>query len=149
MSEYSMGYYGGDADDYTTADAYEYERQRQQNAPRTPGLRQHLNAITRENATLKKQLDEQKAMLQELMEGDSQPGTPAGGMPPLMTQAEQADYQHMLSQGTAQVAAPMGTQAEQIARIRNAKSPDELMEYLRSQGNTNGTQSYNGQGFSY
>ncbi|WP_367325354.1 hypothetical protein [Streptomyces sp. HUAS ZL42] len=148
---FDMGYYGSDP----YGDAAEYEefeeqpQQRQRNAPRSPGLRAHMKAISAENKALKKQLDEQKAMLQELMEGDSSPQQPnAGGHPrsPLLTPEEQMQYQRMISIGAVHAAPPMGSQQEQINAIRNTKNPQELIDYLRSQGSTIGT-NYEGMGY--
>lgn len=145
-AENSMGYYGaGYAAEYEEQDEYE-PPQRQQSAPRSPGLRSHIRAITTENKALKKELEDQKAALAELMEGDGH--QPSHGAPtPRLTDAERLQYERMQAMGVVGVAAPAGTQAEQIARINAARSPEELMDYLRSQGNTSGTGSYNGMGY--
>ncbi|MGW4991884.1 hypothetical protein ACWEQ3_30230 [Streptomyces mirabilis] len=149
MSDYSMGYYGFSDDEY---EIVEEEVPPQRQAPKSPGLRSHLRAITKENAEMKKQLEEQKAMLQELMSeenpaaGGFQSGGRQGVARPFASDAEQMQYQRLQQMG-AMPAAPMGSEAEAIARIRNAKSPEELMEFLRSQGNTQGSQSYNGMGY--
>ncbi|MFF8019823.1 hypothetical protein ACFZDJ_01590 [Streptomyces sp. NPDC007896] len=159
MSDYSMGYYGGN-DDY--AAMYEeqdpYEEQPPQRQRGGQGLRNYAQGVAKENADLKRRLQEQEDAIRDLMANGQQP---AGGAPqttgsqpggsqmlarPFASDAEQMQYQHLLSQG-AMPAAPMGSQAEQVARIQNAQSPQELMDYLRSQGNTQGMQSYNGQGW--
>lgn len=144
--------YGGDgyfvdADEEEQDEYYEeLPQQRQRNAPKTPGLRAHLKSISAENKALKKQLDEQKAMLAELMEADG-PQLSNGAYPnSRLTPEEQMQIAHLQSMG-AMGAAPSGSVADQIQRINAAKSPQELEEYLRSQGNTNGTQSYQGQGY--
>lgn len=154
MSYGGDGYYA-DADYqqlYEEQEEEDFDPQPQQrrNAPRSPGLRAHMKQITAENKALKKQLDEQKQMLQELMDdGSSAAGGAPGGPPvqarPFASDAEQMQYQHMLSQG-AMAAPPSGSQAEQINAIRSAKSPDELVAYLRSQGSAVG-QNYEGMGF--
>ncbi|MFD9584493.1 hypothetical protein ACFWBM_07380 [Streptomyces sp. NPDC059980] len=149
MSDYSMGYFGGgyayDGDEYEEFE--EQPQQRQQNAPKSPGLRAHMKAITTENKQLKQELEEQRAALAELMEGDGsqmfQPGPPRTAV----SDAEVMQMQRMQSMGAFGTAAPSGSQAEQVSRIRNAKSPDELMEYLRSQGSVHGTMNYDGMGY--
>ncbi|WP_458246328.1 hypothetical protein [Streptomyces sp. MAI_2237] len=143
-----FGYYGGDPDEYEQDDEdFEPQPQQRRNAPRSPGLRAHMKAITAENRQLKKELEEQKAALAELMEGETL--QPSQGAYPnsRLTQEEQLQIQRMQEQGVVGVAAPAGTQAEQIRQIRNAETPDALMAYLRSQGNSAGTQSYNGMGY--
>lgn len=151
-----MGYYDGNSYN-EEPDEYEVEeepqpRQRQSGGQ---GLRNYAQRVDRENQDLKRRL----AMLEEAnrdLLGDSshspgyapQNGPQAGGNPhsPILTAEEQQQYSRLLAQG-AMPAAPSGSDAEQIARIRNAESPEALMAYLRSQGNTLGTQSYNGQGW--
>ncbi|MFJ9245583.1 hypothetical protein [Streptomyces sp. NPDC101776] len=147
MSDYSMSYYstGGVFDDDEPY-GYEEEPQPQQNAPRSPGLRAHVKAITAENRQLKKELEEQKAALMELMEGDSPQASNAYPNSRL-TQAEILQLTRMQEAGAVGVAAPMNTQLELISRIQNATSPQELMDFLHSQGNTNSTQSYQGMGY--
>lgn len=144
-----MGYFGGGdsygADEYEEQDYYQPPPQRQ-NTPRSPGLRAAMRQMASENKALKQELETQKAMLQELMEGDA-PQLSQGSRPvSRLTDAEQLQMEHMVSTG-AMAAPPMGSQAEQIARIRNARSPQELADYLRSQGNTNGTMNYEGMGY--
>lgn len=145
----SMGYYGGsfDADDeYEEQDDYQPPQQRQRNAPKSPGLRQHMKAITQENRQLKKELEDSKAALMELMEGDS-PQASNGAYPrSTLTDAERLQVERMQSMGVLGVASPSGTQAEQISRINNARTPQELTEYLRSQGSVIGT-NYEGMGY--
>ncbi|MFI1044991.1 hypothetical protein ACH4U3_04120 [Streptomyces griseoruber] len=141
-----MGYYDGN--DYAADEYEEYEEPQQRQQPRSPGLRAHLKAITAENKALKKELESQKAALQELMEGES-PQLSRDTYAPnssTLTAEEQMQIQRMQSMGTLGVAAPAGTQAEQVQRIRAAKSPDELMEYLRSQGSGIGM-NYEGMGY--
>lgn len=144
-----MGYFGGgdgyDADD----DEYGYEEpsQRQQrNTPRSPGLRAYMKQQAQEIKALKKQVEEQQAMLGELLEGDS-PQSSQGVPHSRLTPEEQLQMQRMQEQGVVGVAAPAGTQAEQIARINAARSPQELTDYLASQGNQTGTGNYNGMGY--
>lgn len=150
---WDMGYYGGNDGYGADDDGYDFEEppQQQRAAPRSPGLRSHMRAITAENKALKKELEEQKAALAELMEGDTSIQPQAAGYQhprsPLLTPEEIANYQRMVNTGAVQAAAPAGTEAELVSRIRNAESPDALMEVLRSQGNTMGTANYNGMGY--
>ncbi|MGW5475424.1 hypothetical protein [Streptomyces sp. NPDC004008] len=150
---YGMGYYDGneyEADEY---EEFEEQPQQRQPAPRSPQLRQYVKQMASENKALKKQLDEQKAMLQELMDDNSstsgfqQQGGYANPRSPRLTPEEQMQVQRMQEMGVVGVAPPMGTEREQAARIQNAKSPEELMEYLRTQGNANGTGNYQGMGY--
>ncbi|MFG3205001.1 hypothetical protein [Streptomyces sp. NPDC048192] len=144
---YGMGYYDGneyDADEYEEQDQYEEQpQQRQRNAPRSPGLRQAMRQLNAENQQLKRELDETKAMVQELVDDEAatrnrlfqqQSGHPRS---PRLTQEEMQQMQRMQEMGVLGVAAPMGTQREQAARIQNCKTPEELMAYLQSQGNPN------------
>lgn len=58
-----------------------------------------------------------------------------GGAPASTVPAEgQAALQQMQQAGTG-AAAPQGTEAEQIAQMRNTQDPQALMQYLQSQGN--------------
>lgn len=52
----------------------------------------------------------------------------------------QAALQQLQGMGT-QAGAPAGSDAEQISQMRNAQTPEQLMQYLNSQGNPYG---YNG-----
>lgn len=62
--------------------------------------------------------------------GQQQGGAPASTVP-----AEgQAALQQMQQMGQF-AAAPQGSEAEQIAQMRNAQDPAALMQYLQSQGN--------------
>lgn len=58
-----------------------------------------------------------------------------GGAPASTVPAEgQAALQQLQGMG-GQAAAPAGSDAEQIAQMRNAQTPEALMQYLNSQGN--------------
>ncbi|WP_339128808.1 hypothetical protein WJM95_07675 [Streptomyces sp. f51] len=156
---YDMGYYGGgygfDADPYE-----EQEEQEEQPQPRKSGgqgLRSYAQRVDRENQDLKRRLAELEDANRDLLGGSPHsPGNaPQNGGPqperrpilatPFASDAEQMQYHHMLSQGNMS-AHPAGSEAEQIARIRNARNAEELTEYLRSQGSQIG-QSYDGMGF--
>ena len=107
-----------------------------------------MKAITTENRQLKEELAAVQASLQELMEGES-PQLSRGAYPnSRLTPEEQLQLTRMQQMGVMGVAAPAGTQEEQIRQIRAAKSPEALTEYLRSQGSVVG-QNYEGQGFAY
>ncbi|MET8534023.1 hypothetical protein ABZV67_19295 [Streptomyces sp. NPDC005065] len=146
---YDMSYYGSDggyeSGEYEP-DQYEEPQQRQQNAPRSPGLRAHVKQLTSDNKALKQQVQDQAAALAELM-GDDSPQQ-AASQPPTsrLTQAEQMQYSRLQEMGVMG-APPMGSDAEQARRVRSCKSPEELAEYLVSQGNTLGTMSYQGMGY--
>ncbi len=145
------GYYGG-GDEYD-ADAYEAEfeeqpPQRQRQAPRSPGLRAYMKQQASEIKTLKQQVEEQKAMLAELMEGDS-PQPSQGAYPrSRLTEAEQIQYQRLAEMGAVGVAPPAGSDAEMAARIRATRSADELRQLLAGQGAPL-MQNYNGTGAAY
>ncbi|MEU3981782.1 hypothetical protein AB0F77_17060 [Streptomyces sp. NPDC026672] len=144
---YGMGYYDGneyDADEYEEFE--EAPPQQQRNAPRSPGLRAHVKAITAENVALKRELESQKAMLQELMEGDAPQISQSPYPNSRLTPEEIMQYQRMQSMGAVGAAPPAGTQEEQIRQIRAAKSPEELTQYLRSQGSMTGM-NYTGVGY--
>ncbi|MEV6049729.1 hypothetical protein [Streptomyces sp. NPDC052107] len=153
---YSMGYYDGNeyADEYEEQDQYE-EQPPQRQRRDGQGLRAYAQKVQRENAALKEKLREQEDAIRDLMGGQSP--QPAGGAPqniltqqphsPRLTQAEMMQMQRMQEMGVVGVAAPMGTDREQAARIQNAQSPQELMDYLQSQGNQNGTGNYQGMGY--
>lgn len=157
--DYGMGYGYGSGGGYDADAEYEeqdqYEEQPQQRQRQTgKGLRAYAQRVNKENQDLKRRLAEVEEANRDLMGQDPQmPGAPqnggpqAGGQRPLFaSDAEAMQFQHMLAQGVVGVAPSMGTQAEQIARIRNARSPEELTEYLRSQGTPLG-QNYEGMGY--
>lgn len=155
-----MGYYGG-GDGYNADGGYEEQddyqppqRQRRDGQ----GLRAYAQRVQAENAALKEQLREREEALRDLMgqapqgagnapqANGSQPGGYQHPRSPMLTPEEQMQMQRMVEMGVM-AAPPQGTQAEQITRMRNAQSPQELMEYLRSQGNANGTGNYQGMGY--
>jgi hypothetical protein len=154
-----FGYYGQDPDEY--ADEYE-EQEEPQPQPRKrggQGLRAYAQSVDKENQTLKAKLREQEEAIRDLMANGPQAAgvAPQGtgpqqnimqnGHSPRLTQEEMLQAQRMQEMGRLGVSPSAGTQAEQIARIRNASSPEELTEYLRSQGATQMGQSYEGMGY--
>lgn len=64
-------------------------------------------------------------------DGATQQGQAPASTVPAEGQAAMQQLQQMGGQG----APPLGTEAEQQARIRNAQSPEELMQYLQQNGN--------------
>lgn len=58
-----------------------------------------------------------------------------GGAPASTVPAEGQAAMQQLQQMGGMAAAPQGTEAEQMAQIRNAQSPEALMQYLQQQGN--------------
>ncbi|MFF4306997.1 hypothetical protein [Streptomyces sp. NPDC001601] len=162
--DYGMGY-GYDSGSAYDADAEDFERYEEE--PQMPSqrrggqsLRNYAQRVDAENQDLKRRLKELEEANRDLLgNGPQSPGNaPQNGGPQPdgyqsirsaggLTQAEQQAYRVMQQSG-AMTAPPMGSEAEQIARIRNAKSPDELTEYLRSQTGSTVT-NYEGQGFGY
>ncbi|MFJ8023008.1 hypothetical protein [Streptomyces sp. NPDC096311] len=154
---YDMGYYGG-GDGY--ADYQEqYEEEPQMPSQRRGGqsLRNYAQRVDAENQDLKRRLTELEEANRDLLQqppgyapqNSQQPNNVLAReqyRPPQFTQAEMLDMQRMRESGVLGVAAPAGTDGEQIARINACKSPDELTAYLASQGNANLT-SYNGRGW--
>src|SRR5258705_4185884 len=146
VMSYSMGYYGGE-NDYA-AMYEEQEEQYEEPQPRQrggQGLRNYAQRVDAENQDLKRRLREQEDAIRDLMANGPQSaggapqttGPQQGGQPhaPRMTDAEQMQYQHMVSTGAVQTAAPMGSEAEMVARIKSTQSPEELEALLASQGN--------------
>lgn len=66
--------------------------------------------------------------------GNGAAGQP-GGVPASTVPAEGQAAMQQLQQMGGMAAAPQGTEAEQIAQMRNHQSPEELMQYLQQQGN--------------
>jgi len=58
-----------------------------------------------------------------------------GGSPASTVPAEGQAAMQQLQQVGNMAAPPQGTEAEQIAQMRNAQDPQALMQYLQSQGN--------------
>jgi len=58
-----------------------------------------------------------------------------GGAPASTVPAEGQAAMQQLQQMGGMAAAPQGTEAEQIAQIRNAQDPQALMQFLQGQGN--------------
>jgi len=144
----SMGYYGGDADDeYEEQDDYQPPQRQQRNAPKSPGLRAYMKQQANEIKALKRQVEQQQSMLGELLEGGDSPQLSQGVPQSRLTDAEQQQMQRMMAMGVLGVAGPQGTQNEQINAIRAARSPEELTNYLRSQGSVTGTDNYSGMGY--
>ncbi|MEV7362765.1 hypothetical protein [Streptomyces sp. NPDC091299] len=150
---YGMGYYGG-GDDGWNADPYEEQDQfEEQPQPRRRGgqsLRSYAQGVQAENAELKRKLREAEEAIQDLVGDGSQQGpgyAPQNGVPQSTVSPEGIQAMQSMQQVGAQGAPPMGSDREMANRIQNAVSPEELMAILRSQGNMNGTQSYNGQGW--
>lgn len=162
MSDYSMSYFGGG--DYG-ADPYEgYEVvEEEEPQPRKrggQGLRNYAQRVDAENQDLKRRLAELEEANRDLLGQNPQSpgyapqnGQQAVGQPerrpmthtPFASDAERMQYQYLLSQGSM-AAAPMGSEAEMVARIRNARTPEELTELIRSQGGQIG-QNYEGMGY--
>ncbi|KUJ38964.1 hypothetical protein ADL25_22280 [Streptomyces sp. NRRL F-5122] len=157
---YGMGYYGGggayggfDPDEYEEQQIEEQPQQRQRGGQ---GLRAYAQRVQAENAELKARLQEAEEANRDLLgQGPQGTGyapqnilTQQNGNPrsPILTQEEMMQMQRLQEMGV-QAAPPLGSDREMANRIQNAASPEELMDILRSQGNTNGTQSYNGQGW--
>lgn len=65
------------------------------------------------------------------------PGQPQqqGGAPASTVPAEGQAAMQQLQQMGGMAAPPQGSEAEQIAQIRNAQDPQALMQYLQGQGN--------------
>ncbi|WP_432020422.1 hypothetical protein [Streptomyces sp. 1222.5] len=160
--DYGMGYGGGgyDADEYDEQEQQDqYEEQPPQRQRRDgQGLRAYAQRVQKENADLKEKLRAQEEALRDLVgqapqsAGFAPQNTgPQGGYPhprsEMITPEQQMQISRMQEMGVLGTAAPLGTEREQAVRIQNAKSPQELLDYLASQGNQHGTGNYQGMGY--
>lgn len=74
--------------------------------------------------------------LAKLPDGGAEGQQPPAGPPASTVPAEdQQALAAMQQAGTGGVATPLGSDAEQAAQLRNAKTPEELNALLRAQGN--------------